>query len=136
MAAAPPRQHGKRERGPRERRSRERRGRRAESLAALALRLKGYRILARRARTPSGEIDLVIRRGGTVAFVEVKTRASLAEAAASVPHRQRRRIVRAAAHFVAAHPRCAGLTQRFDVVLVAPRRWPRHIISAWRESSD
>ena len=114
---------------PAQRRNRERRGRRAESLAALALRLKGYGVLARRLRTPSGEIDLVVRRGGTVAFVEVKARPAVA-------HRQKQRIARAAAHYLAANPRFAGLTHRFDVVLVAPRRWPRHIINAWSESGD
>ena len=121
---------------PAQRRNRERRGRRAESLAALALRLKGYGVLARRLRTPSGEIDLVVRRGGTVAFVEVKARPAFAAAAEAISHRQKQRIARAAAHYLAANPRFAGLTHRFDVVLVAPRRWPRHIIDAWRESGD
>lgn len=118
------------------RRARERRGRTAERRAALALILKGYRILARRFRTPAGEIDLVARRGGTVAFIEVKARKTIALAAAAVAPRQRRRIVRAAAYYAAANPAVSPLVQRFDAVLVAPRRWPHHIINAWPESAD
>lgn len=115
---------------------REKQGRTAETRAAWALRLKGYRIDARRVRTPVGEIDLVARRGDVVAFVEVKARRSLAQAADSLSAGQRRRIVRAAGHYIAAHPELAGLTQRFDAVFVVPRKWPHHIISAWRESGD
>lgn len=121
---------------PNERRLRERRGRTAEMRAAWALRLKGYRIVARRVRTPAGEIDLVACRGDMVAFVEVKARQTLAQAAGSVSPGQRRRIVRAAAHYIAANPDLAALTQRFDAVLVVPRKWPHHVISAWRESGD
>ena len=73
---------------------------------------------------------------GRLAFVEVKARPAFAAAAEAISHRQKQRIARAAAHYLAANPRFAGLTHRFDVVLVAPRRWPRHIIDAWRESGD
>ncbi len=118
------------------RRTRERRGRRAETLAAAFLLMKGYRIVARRYRTPSGEIDLVVRRGGTVAFVEVKARADRDIAAAEIAARQQRRITAAAAFFVWAHPWAAALVQRFDAVLIAPGRWPRHVIDAWRESAS
>ncbi len=118
------------------RRTREKRGRQAEALAALALRLKGYRILDRRIRTPAGEIDLVARRGMVVAFVEVKARQTHGRAAESITPAQRRRIVRAAANYIAANPRLAPLTQRFDAILVEPRRWPHHIINAWTESGD
>jgi putative endonuclease len=121
---------------PNERRQREKRGRAAERRAAWALRLKGYRVVARRVRTPAGEIDLVARRANVVAFVEVKARPTLAQAAGSVSPGQRRRIVRAAAHYIAANPHLAALTQRFDTVLVVPRKWPHHVISAWRESGD
>ena len=121
---------------PNERQRRERRGRAAETRAAWALRLKGYRIEASRVRTPAGEIDIVARRGNMVAFVEVKARRTLAQAADAVPPGQRRRIVRAAHHYIAAHPQLAGLTHRFDTVLVVPRKWPHHVISAWRESGD
>lgn len=118
------------------RRAREHLGRRAETRAAIALRLKGYRILDRRVRTPVGEIDIVVRRGAVVAFVEVKARQTRARAVESISRTQRRRIVRAAAHYIAANPRLAVLTQRFDAVLVEPRKWPHHIINAWTESGD
>ena len=119
-----------------DRRQREKRGRAAETRAAWALRLKGYRIAGRRVRTPAGEIDMVAKRGDVVAFVEVKARASLEQAAASVSAGQRRRIVRAAAHYVAANPGLAGMTHRFDAVFVVPRKWPYHVINAWPESPD
>lgn len=122
--------------GREDRRRRERRGRRAEAVAAVLLRLKGYRILATRVRTPAGEIDIVARRGGVVAFVEVKARGTADAAAEAIGRRQRRRIARAAAHFIAAHPVYAAETLRFDAILVAPWRPPRHLISAWSESDD
>lgn len=114
------------------RRLAERRGHGAERLAALLLRLKGYRVLARGFRLPVGEIDLVAARGGIIAFVEVKRRGDLAAAIESISTRQRRRIARAAEAFMAGRPDLAGKDQRFDVVLVAPRRLPRHILDAWR----
>jgi putative endonuclease len=110
-----------------ERRRAERRGRRAEAVAAWGLRLKGYRILARRYRTPVGEIDLVAGRGRVIAFVEVKSRATLADAAEAVTAAGRRRIARAAAAWLAAHPSAAGRDLRFDVIVAAPRRLPRHL---------
>jgi putative endonuclease len=116
-----------------ERKRREADGRRAETVAALYLRLKGFRILARRWRIHAGEIDLIARRGGVVAFVEVKARADLAGAAESLGARQRRRIARAAAAFLQKRPDLQGLDQRFDVVLVAPWRLPHHISDAWRD---
>ena len=88
----------------------ERRGHLAEARAAMMLRLKGYRILDRRWKSPAGELDLVIRRGNAVAFVEVKTRSSADEALASVSPRQRRRIVAAAHHWLAANPANADLS--------------------------
>src|SRR6478736_561614 len=78
-----------------------RRGRKAESLALLALRLVGYRILARDHRTALGEIDIIARRGTILAFVEVKARADVTAAAESLLARQRRRIARAAAGYLA-----------------------------------
>ncbi len=107
------------------------RGRRAEALAAWWLRLKGYRILARGFRVPSGEIDLIARRGRVLAHVEVKARPSLEEAREALTPRQRQRIERAAAAFLQQHPGLAGLDQRFDVVLLAPRRRPHHLENAW-----
>jgi len=107
-------------------------GRWAERLCAWRLRLVGYRVLARRYRTPVGELDLVVRRGRTLAFVEVKARPTLAGAAEAIDRRQRARVERAAAAFLAHHPALAGLEMRFDAMLVAPRRWPRHLADAWR----
>ena len=111
----------------RERRAAESRGRRAEFLAAWLLRLKGYRVLARRYRTPVGEIDLIVRRGRQVAFVEVKLRDSRDEATLAVTPAARRRIARAAAAWLAANPAAGGLHLRFDVILASPRRWPKHL---------
>jgi putative endonuclease len=103
----------------------------AETACAWWLRLQGYRIVARRYRTPVGEIDLVARRGGVLAFIEVKARAELGELAAPTP-RQRRRIVRAAQAFLQRNARLAGLDPRFDVIAVAPWRLPQHLPAAWR----
>jgi putative endonuclease len=116
----------------RERREAWRRGRRAERLAILALSLAGYRILVRNLKSPLGEIDIVARRGRTVAFIEVKTRADWGTAAEAVANRQRRRIGRAAAAFLASRPDLATHQARFDVILIVPWRWPRHITNAWR----
>jgi putative endonuclease len=110
----------------------ERRGRGAERLAALLLRLKGYRILAQGFRLPVGEIDLIAARRGIVAFVEVKRRGDVVSAIEAISTRQRRRIAHAAEAFMATRPDLAARSQRFDVVLVAPRRLPRHILDAWR----
>jgi putative endonuclease len=96
------------------------------------LRLKGYRILASGFRVPVGEIDIVAKRGAILAFVEVKARHSLDDAAEAIGARQRRRIVRAAEAFLARNPRYAGLTPRFDVMLVSPMRAPRHLVAAWQ----
>jgi putative endonuclease len=111
-------------------------GRRAETIAAGFLRLKFYRILARRYRTPVGEIDLIARRGRTIAFIEVKRRASEAEAMDSVTAKARRRIARAAELWVAAHPGAARFDQRFDVVIAVPRRLPRHLIGVFGQGGE
>jgi putative endonuclease len=113
-----------------------RRGRLGEALCVLSLRLKGYRILARDYRVPMGEIDIVARRGAVVAAIEVKARPSTGAAVESVSPRQRRRVQRALDHFLAGRPRLASLTFRFDVMTVAPGRWPRHIPNAWDASGE
>ncbi len=109
----------------------ERRGRRGETLAAWWLRLKGWRIVARRVKTPRGEIDLVARRGRTVAFVEVKWRRG-GEALAMAIDDYRLRRVAAAADAVGHRYARAGEDVRIDVLLLAPGRWPRHIANAWQ----
>lgn len=116
------------------RRAAARRGRWAEGLAAWRLRLAGYRVIARNVRTPVGEIDLIVRRGPVLAFVEVKIRAGLASAAEAIRPAQQARIRKAASAFLARRPDLAVLTLRFDAVLVAAGRWPRHIPDAWRDS--
>jgi len=116
--------------GTTERRDAERRGRRAESLALLALRMKGFRLLERRCRNHAGEIDLVVRRGRLVAAVEVKARRQGDEH--PVAPRQWQRIAAALDTYVAHRPDLATLDRRFDLVVVAPGRWPRHTPDAWR----
>ena len=108
------------------------RGHLAELLCLWHLRLRGWRVLARRFRVPSGEVDLIARRGRVLAAIEVKARPNIAAAAESISPRQRRRIARALAHFLATRPDLARLDVRFDVMLVTPRRLPRHLVDAWR----
>ncbi|WNV07403.1 YraN family protein [Tardiphaga sp. 709] len=107
----------------------------AESRAAALLLAKGYRILARRFRTPHGEIDIVARKRNLIAFVEVKARASLNEAAYAVTPRQQARIMDAAQGWLMAHPEHAEFDLRFDVVLIAPRHLPRHLLAAFDAST-
>jgi putative endonuclease len=107
----------------------------AESRAAAFLMAKGYRILAKRFRTPHGEIDLVAKRRQLVAFVEVKARASLDDAAFAVTPRQQGRIINAAQVWLMAHPEHAEFELRFDAILIAPRRLPRHVIAAFDAST-
>ncbi len=104
----------------------------AERLCLWHLRLKGYRVLARRYRTPVGEIDLIARRGRTLAAIEVKARADEGRAAESILWKQRGRIARALEHFLKSRPDLGDAELRFDVMLVAPRSWPRHLRDAWR----
>lgn len=107
------------------------RGLSAESRAALLLIAKAYRILARRWKTPFGEIDIVARRRGVLVFVEVKARGSLDEAVEAVTERTKRRVVGAAELWLARHPQYANGAIRFDVIVVTPGRMPRHIVSAF-----
>jgi putative endonuclease len=115
----------------RDRRAAERQGHRAETLAALYLQLKGYRLIARRFKTPVGEIDLVMRRGRLIVFVEVKARRTADEAILAVSPTARRRILRAADWFIASRPEAADFGVRFDVVALSPRRWPHHLRDAF-----
>jgi putative endonuclease len=103
----------------------------AESRAAALLLAKGYRILARRFRTPHGEIDIIARKRNLIVFVEVKARAALDDAAYAVTPRQQARITDAAQGWLMAHPEHAEFDMRFDVVLIAPRHLPRHLIAAF-----
>ena len=111
----------------------ERRGRRSETWAALFLMAKGYRILGRRVRTQLGEIDLVAKApSGVICFVEVKARGTRDLVADPLGFRQQARIVRAAELFLARKPGLADKGMRFDMIMLAPRSWPKHIPDAWR----
>ena len=106
-------------------------GRRGEDLAARELERRGHRILARRYRTRFGEIDIVARRGGILAFVEVKTRGDFDTGIFALQGRQFGRVARAASLFIAHHPRYAVFSVRFDAVIVSGL-WPRHLPDVWQ----
>ena len=103
-----------------------------ETVAAWALRLKGYRILASRFKTPVGEIDLVACRGGTLVFVEVKSRRMQGVGEQPVSPKQQRRISRAALAFIQQNQTLASHDIRFDLMLVRPWALPQQIRGAWR----
>ena len=107
------------------------RGHRAEWIALLFLLAKGYRPLARRYAAAGGEIDLIVRRGDTIAFVEVKARGMMDEALSAITATKRRRFSRAARAWLARHPWAAGKTWRADAVFVAPKRFPQHVAAAF-----
>jgi putative endonuclease len=108
------------------------RGRFAEQLCRWHLRLHGWQILASDWRCPAGEIDILARRRGVLAAIEVKSRPDFATGAAALMPRQRRRIARAVEAFLAMRPELATLALRFDVMVVEPLRLPRHLPGAWR----
>lgn len=110
----------------------EARGRRAEWVAAWWLRLHGWRIVAQRLRIPAGEVDLVARRGRTLAFVEVKWRAKAADLDNAIDGWRLRRVAAAAKSLAPRYAR-AGDDQRIDVLLLAPGRWPRHVVNVWQD---
>lgn len=109
----------------------EKRGRGAETLACWYLRLKGWRILARRARVPGGEVDIVARRGRMLAFVEVKARATEDATAMALDDWRLRRVV-AAAERLAPRYRRDGDDMRIDALFIVPGRWPRHLANIWQ----
>jgi putative endonuclease len=113
------------------RREAEQRGRAAETLACWYLRLHGWRILARRARVRGREVDIVARRGRTLAFVEVKARASDAAAGFALDEWRLRRVVAAAEQLAPRFMR-DGDDVRIDALFVLPRRWPRHLANVWQ----
>ena len=108
-----------------------RRGHRGEWLAGWALRLKGYRVVATRYRTPLGEIDLIARRGDLVLIVEVKVRPDLVAAMEAVSATAQRRIEGAADLWLARQPDHARLSLRFDLVAILPGRWPVHVANVF-----
>jgi putative endonuclease len=104
----------------------ERGGRRAESVAAWWLRLQGWTILARRVRTPVGEVDLIARRGRITAFIEVKARANDAQSALALDDYRLRRVVAAAEALAHRYAR-PGSDIRVDAMFIVPWRLPRHV---------
>ncbi len=111
-------------------------GKRAEWVAFVYLLLKGYRLIARRYKCPAGEIDLIVARRNLVAFVEVKYRADRDTAAFSITARQQSRILRAAQYWALKNQQKYPQTMRFDVILLAPWRWPRHIENAFVDNLE
>jgi len=107
-------------------------GRFAEGLCCWRLRLTGYRILHRGFRTKLGEIDIIARRGRVLAFAEVKARHTPADALHALTARQRRRIEKTAQAYLSARPELHNLGVRFDLMTLVPRRWPGHLVGAWR----
>lgn len=105
----------------------ERRGRRGEWLAAALLVLTGWRIVGRRVKTPLGEIDLIARRGRTLAFIEVKWRTSMRAALEAFHPRQQIRLMRAAAIWRSRRTGLNGLATRFDLICMVPGHWPKHL---------
>ena len=108
----------------------EQRGRGAETLACWYLRLKGWRILARRARVHGGEVDIVARRGRMLAFVEVKARATEDAAAFALDDWRLRRVVVAAERLAPRYLR-QGDDVRIDALFIVPGRWPKHMANIW-----
>lgn len=121
-----------RSRTPSERRiAAHRQGHRGEALAAWFLQLKLYRIRERRFKTPVGEIDLIVEKAGTVVFVEVKSRGRSNDEGTALGSVNQQRISRAAQVWLARHPAETGKDFRFDVIFLAPGRWPRHLRNAF-----
>ena len=109
----------------------EKRGRGGERIAAMWLRLFGWRILARRARVHGGEVDIVARRGRTLAFIEVKARSSDEAAGFALDHYRLRRVA-VAAEMLAPRFMRSGDDLRIDAIFVVPGRLPRHLPDVWR----
>ena len=107
-------------------------GRKAEWWAAVYLMLKGYRVLGFRLKTAAAEIDLLVLKGETLAVVEVKQRTDLETALEAVSFDQRQRLRRAGRLIAGRRPGLKDATVRLDLIALAPRRWPRHILDAWR----
>ena len=107
-------------------------GRRSEKIAALWLRLKGYRIHELRAKTPLGEVDLIAEKSGILCFIEVKARTSQAAALNAVTGAASQRIEQAAAYWAARHVDLGPNGWRYDIIAIVPGKWPHHLRDAWR----
>lgn len=104
----------------------------AETLSALFLRIKGYRIIARRHKNHAGEIDIIAKRRNLIVFIEVKARSNAAHIGETLSLRQQQRIIRSAEVFLQHHPRFTHYSVRFDMMQISPFRWPIHLKDAWR----
>ena len=105
-------------------------GRRGENIAAWFLRLKGWRVVATRVKTPRGEVDLIARRGKTIAFVELKARANVRDLATAIDAYRLRRVAAAAEILLPKYGKeCENM--QIDVIMVAPWRWPNHLPNVW-----
>lgn len=111
--------------------SRYRKGWWAEWLACALLFIKNYRIIARRLRTPMGEVDILAAKADTLVLVEVKYRSTIAAALQSVSSHQQQRLMRAANYVAARYPRYT--VRRWDIIAIAPHAWPQHVINVWAE---
>lgn len=108
----------------------EKRGRRGEAIAAWFLRLKGWRIVGARVKTPRGEVDLIARRGKSIAFVEVKARTKTVDLATAIDATRLRRVAAAAEILLPVYGnKCENM--QIDVIMVAPWRWPNHLPNVW-----
>ncbi len=106
-------------------------GHHAELICALVLLLKGCRVLKRRYKTPVGEIGLIVRRGQSIVFIEVKARSSWQKGVDAVTPHAKRRIRRAAEHFLMKNSHYINFSCRFDVMVVSGFSLPYHVINAW-----
>jgi putative endonuclease len=111
-------------------------GRWAEHVAAFMLQLKGYVVLARRAKMAQGEVDLIARKGKTLAFIEVKMRNNKTNPADILSSRQMQRIVNGATSWAARRPWSQNCAWRYDLIIVTPWRWPLHVQDAWHPQND
>jgi len=109
-------------------------GWRAETIAAWILRIKGYRILARRYKTPRGEIDIIAKRGQSLVFVEVKARARVNLDQPIVLNRQFQRIAGSAEVFINSWKGKMPKSTRFDVIVIQTKQLPKHLKDVWRPS--
>lgn len=106
-------------------------GLRGEKIALWFLRAKGYRLCSFRYKTKMGEVDLVMRRGKVLVFIEVKTRTALESGLEAISAQAQERIGKAALQFIQKHPQYRNYVWRFDAVVVMPRRLPYHLENAW-----
>ena len=105
----------------------ERRGHRGEWIAAWYLRFKGYRIVAKRFKTKSGEVDIIARKKDLIVMVEVKARPSVLEAMNAITATAERRIETAGDIWLARQKDFAKLSVRYDLIAICPRQWPVHV---------